>query len=778
MAASGSNIVAEGCAPGTGAIDPGETVTVNFAVTNAGTSATTNLVATLVASSGVVDPGPPATYGTIAAGATASQPIQFTANGACGGVITATIQLQDGAADLGNVTYTFNLGANTGSTQSFSNAAAISIPINGGTATPYPSTINIAGITGTVTKVTVTINDFSHTFPDEVDMLLVGPQGQNVMLMSDAGEGLDVTDAQLTFDDAALFMLPNGPGITSGTYKPTDYEINSMPAPAPPLPFGSALSVFNGANPNGAWKLYVFDDTAGDGGSIAGGWTLTISTSRPVCCVGPGTLQFSASTYAVTEGPAGARVTITRTNGADGDVGVTVSTSDGTAHAGSDYVATTETVTWSSGDATAKTVVIPQIDDAIDEDDETINVQLSNVTGGAAIGARANSVVTILDNDPSPVRSVNDVSIVEGNSGTKTATFTLSLSASSIRTISVAWATADGTAAAGSDYVATSGTTTFTPGETSHTVDVTINGDTSNERDETFLLAFTNPIAVTLARAQAVGTIVSDDILNVASIAPTSGPASGGTNVTIGGATFEDGASVSFGTVAATNVVVSGGGQITATTPSIAPGTLHDVTVTNANSISATLPRGFMADFLDVPQANPFHGVIENIFRRGITAGCTNGNYCPNDAIARSQMAVFLLRAEHGQTYVPPPATGTIFADVPANAFAASFIEQLYNEGVTAGCSSSPRNYCPGDPVTRAQMAVFLLRTSRGSGYVPPAATGVFGDVSTSSPFASWIEALYHAGITAGCSADPVLYCPNQSALRGQMAAFVSTTFP
>jgi hypothetical protein len=136
-------------------------------------------------------------------------------------------------------------------------------------------------------------------------------------------------------------------------------------------------------------------------------------------------------------------------------------------------------------------------------------------------------------------------------------------------------------------------------------------------------------------------------------------------------------------------------------------------------------------------------------------------------------MAVFLLKAEHGPSFVPPPASGTVFNDVPQGSFAARFIERLAAEGVTAGCGSN--NFCPGSPVTRAQMAVFLLKALLGSGFTPPAAAGVFSDVPVSSPFAPWIEELARRDITAGCGAGK--YCPFANNSRGQMAVFVVKTF-
>jgi hypothetical protein len=176
--------------------------------------------------------------------------------------------------------------------------------------------------------------------------------------------------------------------------------------------------------------------------------------------------------------------------------------------------------------------------------------------------------------------------------------------------------------------------------------------------------------------------------------------------------------------------------------------------------------------FPDVPVANPFYGFIENIFHNGITGGCGGGNYCPATSVNRAQMAVFLLKSEHGSTYLPPPCTG-VFGDVPCPSVFANWIEQLAAEGITGGCGGG--NYCPNNPVTRAQMAVFLLKAEHGSAYVPPGCTGVFGDVPCPSLFANWIEQLAAEGITGGCGGGN--YCPNNPNNRGQMAAFLVKIF-
>jgi hypothetical protein len=118
----------------------------------------------------------------------------------------------------------------------------------------------------------------SHTFADDIDVLLVGPNGANVMLMAGAGGSTVLTNASFTFDDQAMQFMPNtNPPLVSGTYLPSNYEpLQGMPLPAPQQPYGSLLSVFNGINPNGEWRLYVADDGSGDSGSIQG-WSLEVT---------------------------------------------------------------------------------------------------------------------------------------------------------------------------------------------------------------------------------------------------------------------------------------------------------------------------------------------------------------------------------------------------------------------------------------------------------------------------------------------------------------------
>ena len=136
-------------------------------------------------------------------------------------------------------------------------------------------------------------------------------------------------------------------------------------------------------------------------------------------------------------------------------------------------------------------------------------------------------------------------------------------------------------------------------------------------------------------------------------------------------------------------------------------------------------------------------------------------------------MAVFLERGMRGSDYDPGAGVGNIFLDVPAGYWAAGWIEQLFMDGITSGCGSN--NYCPGNPTTRDEMAVFLLRAKYGQDYAPPTPVGVFNDVLTSYWAASWIEQLAAEGITSGCGDGN--YCPNASVKRDQMAVFLVRTF-
>jgi subtilisin-like proprotein convertase family protein len=165
----------------------------------------------------------------------------------------------------------------------FSNPAAITIN-DAGRATPYPSAIPVSGMVGGVVDLDVTLSGLYHTNPDDIDVLVVSPNGRAVIVMSDVGGGENALNTTITFDDeAAGFLLDNGP-LRSGAARPTNVEGPDTFANPAPAPSGPALTEFDGIDPNGTWLLFVTDDTGDNTGSFAGGWSLRVTTvnRRPV----------------------------------------------------------------------------------------------------------------------------------------------------------------------------------------------------------------------------------------------------------------------------------------------------------------------------------------------------------------------------------------------------------------------------------------------------------------------------------------------------------------
>jgi hypothetical protein len=191
-------------------------------------------------------------------------------------------------------------------------------------------------------------------------------------------------------------------------------------------------------------------------------------------------------------------------------VSVSYAIADGSATlADGDYQSASGTLTFAPGETT-KTIGVIVRGDTLNEADETFVVNLSSPVNATV--ARAQGVGTILNDDALPKLSINDVSIAEGNSGTAPAVFTVTLAPASGQTVTVNYATADGTAkVSGNDYLPRSGALTFAPGETRKTISVPIIGDTFKERNETFFVNLGTASKATIARAQGRCTITNDD---------------------------------------------------------------------------------------------------------------------------------------------------------------------------------------------------------------------------------------------------------------------------
>lgn len=174
----------------------------------------------------------------------------------------------------------------------FTNSAPITIN-DDDNATPYPSSIVASGLVGNIPatpgSVKVTLNGFSHTFPDDVGIVLVGPTGAALLLQDGCGEDEEMVNVTYSISDSGATTMPDLTAWPAGTYKPTTYYINDpFPAPGPGTAYGSPgpagggtatfSSVFGGTNPNGTWNLFIIDFVGGDDGDISGGWSLEINT--------------------------------------------------------------------------------------------------------------------------------------------------------------------------------------------------------------------------------------------------------------------------------------------------------------------------------------------------------------------------------------------------------------------------------------------------------------------------------------------------------------------
>ena len=276
--------------------------------------------------------------------------------------------------------------------RSYQSAGPVSISGEGPGA-PYPSTIVVPAAIGTVRNVAVTILGLTTSASDQLDVLLVGPQGQKLILMSDAGTS--ASDVTLTFDKLAPSNLPLGAPLQSGTYKTTNFydgQADVFPPPAPAGPYQSWLGAYDGLDPVGAWSLYVVNDTLSGAPATIAGWSLTL--------LGDG-----------------------------------------------DFVKAPMLAEFTPG-STQTTANVPVIGDLLVERDETFTIDLLSADGATI--ARGHAVGTIL-NDDVPALSVGDVTIAEPPV-TTAARFTVSLDRPGLDPVTVDYATADATAVGGEDY--------------------------------------------------------------------------------------------------------------------------------------------------------------------------------------------------------------------------------------------------------------------------------------------------------------------------------------
>ncbi|MEB3334912.1 MAG: S8 family serine peptidase [Cyanobacteriota bacterium] len=268
-----------------------------------------------------------------------------------------------------------------------------------GSGLPFPSTLMVeTGSALPVSALEVTLYDFSHNWPDDVDILLVGPTGAKALLMSDVGGGNFVDGLTLTFSSDATLSLPDSATLTSGNYRPTNFQSGDIfNSAAPAGPYTADLGVFTGTNPNGTWQLFLQDDTSTGTGRIAGGWSLAITTQPP-----SNTVFLAVSPDSVLEDSSGMLVyTFSRTGSLANALTVKFAVS-GNANLDTDYSGiaasgSEKTITFASGASTATLILAPIVDAQV-ESDETIALTLLQGTG-YTVGTTGAIVSTIRDDD-------------------------------------------------------------------------------------------------------------------------------------------------------------------------------------------------------------------------------------------------------------------------------------------------------------------------------------------------------------------------------------------
>ncbi|MBL8062232.1 MAG: S-layer homology domain-containing protein [Anaerolineales bacterium] len=369
-----------------------------------------------------------------------------------------------------------------------------------------------------------------------------------------------------------------------------------------------------------------------------------------------------------------------------------------------------------------------------------------------------------------PSLSVNDQSLVEGNSGTTSAVFTISLSSPApAGGVTFDVTTADNSATiVDNDYVSNAVTgASIAAGNDTYIFQVLINGDIKNETDESFHINITNVSGATVTDSQGMGGITNDDLTDPPTITPTQTntptPTHTPTRTNTPTPTI---------TPTRTNTATPTHTATQTVTPTLTQTRTPTPTRTQTRNPTftptQTATRIVTQSFADVPMDHWAWQSIEALHAAGLVSGCdTTPRYCPAATITREQIAIVLEKSLHGASY-QPPLVWFKFNDI-AGVLAESWIRALERDGITAGCGNGM--YCPDAPVTRAQMAVFSLKIKHGTSFKPTVVPTTFTDVPANHWAAVWIEQFFQEGITQGCGNR--LYCPEQPLSRDQMAVLL-----
>lgn len=434
---------------------------------------------------------------------------------------------EDGAT---NLIYTVTRSLN------LSSATTVNIT-TGGTATSgvdYTGGVATVSIPGGATTATITINPTPDTTvePDETVILTVAagsgytvgaPASATGTILNDdvptatisvapaavAEDGAANLVYTVTFDQAAFAPVSVAYTISGTATNGTDYVAIASPVVIPAGVTTGTIVVDPIAD-----SIIEADETVILTLVAGTGYTVGVPSSATGTILNDDLPNLSINDVSANEGNAGTTnfvftVSLSAPAG-PGGVSFDIATANGTATAGVDYVAQSLTGQTIPAGSSTYTFTVLVNGDTLNEPSETFFVNVTNVVNAVVVDGQG--VGTIVNDDPLPSLSIDDVTVPEGNAGTVDAVFTVTLSAASGQTVSVNYATADGTATQPVDYTSTSGTLTFTPGQTTRTITVPVIGDTVPEADETFFVNLSGAVNATIGDNQGVGTIINDDV--------------------------------------------------------------------------------------------------------------------------------------------------------------------------------------------------------------------------------------------------------------------------
>jgi probable HAF family extracellular repeat protein len=452
-----------------------------------------------------------------------------------------TLQFSSAAYSVGEggttatITVTRTGGSNGGLSVDFATATG-GTATNGSDYTANTGTLNF-GVGDTQKTFTVAVNDDTTDEADEtVNLSLSNPQGgAGLGTQSTAVLTIDDNDPSPSFSIDDVTLAEGHTGTTSFTFTVTKTGATAL---ASSVNFATADGTAHDHNPasedndyqaNGGTLSFAASDTSktvtvnvnGDTtpeGSetffvnLSGATNASISDPQGLGTISNDDATLSINDVTLTEGNGGttnAVFNVSLTLASVNTVTVNFATADGTATvAGGDYNSTSGQLTFNPGEL-SKDVTVQVKGDTLDEPDETFFVNLSGATNASLSDSQG--LGTITDDDGPPSLAISDVTVTEGDSGTTSAVFNVTLTPTSGQTATVNFATANGTATSGSDYVSSNGQLTFAPGDASKVVTVQVSGDTVNEPDETFFVNLSGAGNASISRVQGQGTITNDD---------------------------------------------------------------------------------------------------------------------------------------------------------------------------------------------------------------------------------------------------------------------------